>query len=207
MPPDRRGAERLGLLGGTFDPPHIGHVAAAAAAAEQLALDRILFVVANDPWQKSPERAVTPAEDRLAMVEAAVAGVSRCEVSRIELDRGGPSYTVDTAETLVEEASRRLEPRPQLFLIIGADVVPLLSTWHRERDLAALVDLAVVSRPGVPGPSDLTGWRLVVVSGVDVDVSSSEIREAVAAGRPVTGLVPAAVEQYIRARGLYAVGG
>jgi nicotinate-nucleotide adenylyltransferase len=206
MPNDWQRAERLGILGGTFDPPHLGHMAAAAASRAQLGLDRVLFVVANDPWQKSPLRPVTPAGDRLAMVEATVASVDGAEVSRIELDRGGPSYTVETAEALALGARQQGAPEPELFLIVGADVVPLLSTWHRHVDLAGLVTLAVVSRPGVPNPAGVPGWRFAVVSGVDVDVSSSAIREAVAAGTPITGLVPSAVEQYIEAHTLYAVG-
>src|SRR5580700_209321 len=119
--PERRG-ERLGILGGTFDPPHLGHVAAARSCRDQLALDRVLFVVANDPWQKSPQRAVTPAADRLAMAEAAVADLDRVEVSRIELDRGGPSYTIDTVEALAATAVGAGRPVPEQFLIVGGDV-------------------------------------------------------------------------------------
>src|SRR5580700_10467910 len=121
MSPSRR--ERLGLLGGTFDPPTVGHVAAAVGSREQLALDRVLFVVANDPWQKSPRRAVSPAADRLAMVEAAIEGVEGAEVSRIELDRGGPSYSVETVEALARAATEGGAEAPEQFLIVGADVV------------------------------------------------------------------------------------
>ncbi|HXR54667.1 MAG TPA: nicotinate-nucleotide adenylyltransferase [Acidimicrobiales bacterium] len=198
--------ERLGILGGTFDPPHAGHVAAAVASRERLGLDRVLFVVANDPWQKSPVRPVTPAEDRLAMVGAAVEGITGAEVSRIELDRGGPSYTIQTVEALAEEARARGAPPPDQFLIVGADVVDTLATWHRVDDLARLVTLVVVGRPGVHRRDSLRGWRLEVVDGSGVDVSSSQVRSLVAEGRPLEGLVPRAVQHCIRRRGLYAVG-
>jgi nicotinate-nucleotide adenylyltransferase len=198
-------AERLGLLGGTFDPPHVGHVAAAVRVRQALALDRVLLVVANDPWQKSPLRAVTPAADRLALVEAAADGLDGIEASRIELDRGGPSYTIDTVEQLLAEAATAGRAAPELFVIVGADIVPTLGTWHRTADLARLVTLVVVARPHAGVPSAPGGWRTEVVSGLDVDVSSSEIRERLAAGLPAGQMVPEAVGHCIRRRGLYSV--
>jgi nicotinate-nucleotide adenylyltransferase len=197
--------ERLGVLGGTFDPPHAGHVAAAAACRDRLGLDRVLFVVANDPWQKSPVRVISPAEDRLAMVAAAVEGIDGAEASRIELDRGGPSYTIETVEALAEAARAEGIPPPEVFLIVGADVVDTLSTWHRSGDLARAVTLVVVGRPGVETPRAVPGWRLEVVDGTGIDVSSSEVRTLVAEERPIGGLVPPAVEHCIALRGLYAV--
>ncbi|MGH9092540.1 MAG: nicotinate-nucleotide adenylyltransferase [Acidimicrobiales bacterium] len=191
MPPPR-----LGLLGGTFDPPHEGHLDAARRCRDALGLDRVLLVVANNPWQKAPS---TPAADRYAMVEAAVEGVDGVEASRLELDRGGPSYTVETVEALA--AGR---PAPELALVVGADLVPDLGTWHRVDDLRRLVTLAVVSRPGSPRPA-APGWRVVHVDGGGVDVSSSDVRERLARGLPVGGLVPPAVVRCIRRRGLYAV--
>ena len=107
---------RLGVFGGTFDPPHVGHLVTAVNVRHALALDRVLLVVANVPWQKVGERTVSPAEDRLAMVEAAARGVAGLEVSRLEIDRGGPSYTADTLGEL-----RRAHPRAELFLIVGSD--------------------------------------------------------------------------------------
>lgn len=196
-------AERIGLFGGTFDPPHAGHVAAARSCRDELGLDRLLLVVANVPWQKVPDRAVTPAEDRLAMVEAAVESVDGVEASGIEIDRGGPSYTVDTVEQLLAGAGAR---RPQVFLVVGADLVDSLPTWERWRDLQRLVTLAVVSRPGSPVPPDPEGWRIAHVRGQGVDVSSSEVRQLLREGRSVDGLVPEAVVRCIRGRGLYAVG-
>lgn len=194
-------AQRIGLLGGTFDPPHAGHLAAARACVDELGLDRLLLVVANCPWQKVDGREVTPAEDRYAMAEAAAAGADRVEVSRIEIERGGPSYTVDTVEEL-----RRDLPGAELFLVVGGDLVPALSTWHRWEDLRQLVTLAVVTRPGSPRPPDPPGWRVVDVDGKVVDVSSSEVRRRLEAGEPLDGLVPDAVVRCIRARSLYAVG-
>jgi nicotinate-nucleotide adenylyltransferase len=198
-------AERLGLLGGTFDPPHLGHVAAALQVRQVLSLDRVLLVVANDPWQKSPLRDVTPAADRLAMVEAAVAGLDGVEASRIELDRGGPSYTVDTVEQLLAEAAAAGTPAPELFVIVGADIVPTLPTWHRMDDLARLVTLVVVARPHAAVPSAPAGWRTEVIDGLDFDVSSSQIRERLEGGLPAGEMVPEAVGHCIRRRGLYAV--
>lgn len=200
-----RESQRVGILGGTFDPPHAGHVAAAVACRDRLGLDKVLFVVANDPWQKSPIQPVSAAEDRLAMVTAAVEGVPGAEVSRIELDRGGPSYTVETVEELAKEAHDRGEVPPAFFLIVGADVVDTLPTWHRVADLAGLVTLVVVVRPGVDARDVVPGWDARVVGGDGIAVSSSEVRSLVAEGLPIVGLVPQAVEHCIRSRGLYAV--
>jgi nicotinate-nucleotide adenylyltransferase len=197
--------ERLGILGGTFDPPHAGHVAAAGLCRDRLGLDRVLFVVANDPWQKSPVRPVTPAADRLAMVTAVVEGVGGAEVSRLELDRGGPSYTIETVEELIAAALGGGASRPTLYLIVGADVVETLPTWHRVDELARLVTLVVVVRPGAIAPERVPGWDLEVIGGSGVDVSSSQVRALVAEGRSIEGLVPPAVEHCIRRRGLYAV--
>jgi nicotinate-nucleotide adenylyltransferase len=143
-------SERLGVLGGTFDPVHIGHLVAAVNVRHALGLDRVLLVVANAPWQKS-DRRITPAADRLAVVEAAVAGTPGVEASGIEVERGGESYTADTLEAL----SR---PGRELFLIVGSDVAADLHTWRRPHDVARLATLVVVSRGGVAGagPGALT---------------------------------------------------
>jgi nicotinate-nucleotide adenylyltransferase len=144
-------SERIGVFGGTFDPPHIGHVAAARAVQGALALDRLLLVVANDPWQKSPSRAITPAEDRFALAEALSTDIPGAEASRIELDRGGPSSSVMTVETLLAQAAAAGRGRPEIFLAVGADLVPELDTWKRADELKKLVTVAVVSRPPVAG--------------------------------------------------------
>ena len=199
------GPERIGLLGGTFDPPHAGHLAAARACRDVLGLDRLLLVVANHPWQKAPQRRISPAEDRLAMVEAAVEGIDGLEVSRTEIDRGGPSYTVETVEALRSEARQAGRAEPEVFVIVGADLVESLPTWERVDELAQMVTLVVVSRPRSPRPEDPVGWNVVHVDGGGVDVSSSEVRTLVAQGRSVDGLVPPGVIHCILRRNLYAV--
>lgn len=193
---------RLGIFGGTFDPPHAGHVAAARAVIDRLALDRLLLVVANDPWQKSGQRAVTPAADRYALTEALATEIPGAEASRLEIDRGGPSYSVDTAEQVLAEAAGH---PVELYLVIGADLVPELGSWHRHEDLQRLVTLAVVSRPTGPAPVVAPGWRAERVDGPQVPVSSSQVRDLLVAGRPVDALVPEAVIRCIRRRNLYAV--
>lgn len=199
------GAERIGLLGGTFDPPHAGHVAAARAARDVLGLDRLLVVVANEPWQKTGARRITPAEDRWAMVQAAVAGIDRVEASRMEIDRGGPSYTIETVEALGAEAAAAGRPPPEVFVVVGADLVPSLPSWERADELAAAVTVGVVSRPPLGPPEPPPGWRGVPVAGPAVDVSSSQVRAALARGADVGELVPPAVVRCIRRLGLYAV--
>ncbi len=196
---------RIGILGGTFDPPHAGHVAAARAVTEQLGLARLLLVVANDPWQKSARREISAAADRFALTEALARDIPGAEASRIEIDRGGPSYSVDTAEEVLArttEDGRSVE----LFLVVGADLVPELASWHRVADLQRLVTLAVVSRPTGASPVVAPGWRVERVDGPQVAVSSSDVRDLLAAGRSVEGVVPEAVIRCIRRRGLYAVG-
>jgi nicotinate-nucleotide adenylyltransferase len=193
---------RIGILGGTFDPPHVGHVAAARAAVERLGLHRLLLVVANDPWQKSGQREISAAEDRYALTEALARGIPGAEASRLEIDRGGPSYSVDTAEAVLAATGGR---PVELFLVVGADLVPDLGSWHRAEELRRLVTLAVVSRPGDAGPPAAPGWRVEEVDGPQVDISSSEVRELLAAGSPVDGLVPEDVIRCIRRRGMYAV--
>jgi nicotinate-nucleotide adenylyltransferase len=198
--------ERIGLLGGTFDPPHVGHAAAARAVQGALALDRLLLVVANDPWQKSPTRVITPAEDRFAMTQALAEDLPGVEASRLEIDRGGPSYTVMTVEAIRAEAGRAGRVPPEIFLVVGADLVPDLGTWERVADLQGLVTLAVVSRPTTPTPEVPPGWRVQWVNGPQVDVSSSAVRSVLAQGGSVEDLVPAGVVRCIRRRNLYAVG-
>jgi nicotinate-nucleotide adenylyltransferase len=178
-------------------------VAAARAVQEALSLDRLLLVVANDPWQKSSTRRISPAEDRFALTQALAADIPGVEASRIEIDRGGPSYSVVTAEEIRAASGR---PEPELFLVVGADLVPELETWERVRDLRRLVTLAVVSRPTTPSPVVPSGWRVAWVDGPQVDVSSSAVREALASGQPVDDLVPPGVIHCMEGRKMYAVG-
>lgn len=191
--------ERIGVLGGTFDPVHIGHLAAAVNVRHELGLDRVLLVVANVPWQKVGARHVAPAEDRYAVVEAATEGLQGVEASRLEIDRGGPSYTADT---LVELAG--LHPGAELFLVVGSDVVSELDTWERVDEVRERATLVAVTRPGVgvhdpPGP-----WPMEVVEVPSLDVSATELRARVASGRPLDVLVPPAAVRQILRRGLYA---
>ena len=190
---------RIGILGGTFDPVHIGHLAAAVEVRAALALDRMLLVVANVPWQKIGARTVTPAEDRFAVVEAAVADVEGLEASRVELDRGGPSYMADTAAELAAE-----HPGAELFLVVGSDLVAELHTWERVDDLTRMVRLVVVTRPGAAPSLPPPPWDAVAVTVPALDVSSRDLRARAAAGRPLDVLVPPAALRRIKERGLYA---
>jgi nicotinate-nucleotide adenylyltransferase len=189
--------ERLGILGGTFDPVHVAHVAAAIAARDELGLDRVLVVVAPDPWQKHG-RVCAPADARYDMVAAAVDGIDRLIASRLELDRPGPTYTIDTVETLLGEA-----PDRAILVIVGADVAAGLDDWHRAPHLRDVVTVAVVDRDDERQSGPPPGWRTVRVHMPRLDVSSTELRRRIAAGEPVDGLIPPAAERVIRARGLY----
>ena len=191
---------RIGVFGGTFDPIHRGHVEVAGAVRSALGLDRMLVVVANEPWQKQ-DRPVTPAEDRFAMVVAATADRPGLEPSRIELDRGGPSYTVDTVRALLSA-----EPGTEVVVVVGGDVVATLDTWHEHEALRDLVTLAVVDRPGAPLVDPPPGWRFVHVAVDPVDVSSTDLRARLEAGDPVEDAVPEAVIRCLSERGLYATG-
>jgi nicotinate-nucleotide adenylyltransferase len=198
---DSVAAERIGVLGGTFDPVHIGHLVAAVNARHALDLDRVILMVANVPWQKAGQRVLTSAEDRLALVAAAVGDVPGLEAGRLEIDRGGESYT---AETLVELAS--LHPAAELFLIVGWDVAAELTTWDRWEDIQSLATLVVVNRPGAGRPAglDSDGWRVEEVIVPNLEISSTDLRARSAAGQPLDYLVPEAAVRCLRARGLYA---
>lgn len=188
---------RLGVFGGTFDPPHVGHLVTAVNVRHALRLDAVLLVVANVPWQKRGSRRITPAEDRFALVEDAVAGVDGLEASRVELDHGGPSYTADT---LAELAVRH--PRAALFTILGRDAAAGLTTWKRYEEVVARSTLVVVDRPGVQKPLP-NGFRWRRVEVPHLEVSSTDLRARVADGRPLDYLLTPEVIAGIRARGLY----
>lgn len=191
-------SERVGVLGGTFDPVHVGHVVAAADARAGLGLDRVMLVVAGDPWQKRGE-VVAPAEDRLAMVRTAVEHLEGLEASAVEVEREGASVTADTLEALTTRGR-------ELFLLLGADAVANMGTWRRLEETRALATVVVIEREGEhadpPGP----GWRVEHLSIPRLDVSSTDIRRRLAGGLPIDGLVPPAVVRMIRERGLYAEG-
>lgn len=190
-------ARRVGVLGGTFDPPHVGHLVTAIDVLEQLELDLVLMVVANEPWQKVGSRTITPAAIRLEMVRRAVEGVDGVEASDIEVVRGGPSYTVDTLADLA-----RSDPEAELHLILGADAASLLHTWHRPHDVAALCHLVVVDRPGTASslPAGFAGVALEVPR---LEVSSTDLRRRGAAGRSLRFLVADPVVSLVRELGLY----
>lgn len=197
-----RGAgERLGVFGGTFDPPHVGHLVAAVNARHEARLDRVLLVVANEPWQKVGMRDISPAADRLAMVEAAVAGVEGVEASALEIERGGPSYTADTLCQLHDG-----DPTRELFLVLGSDAVAGLPTWERTDAVRELATIVVVERPGTTGSRPPPGYRALVVSVPLLDVSSTEVRSRVAEGRPLDYLLTPGVISCIHERGLYREG-
>jgi len=188
---------RIGVLGGTFDPPHIGHLVTAINVRHLLSLDVVLMVVANEPWQKVDSRQISPAADRLAMVRAAVVGEDGVEASDIELVRGGPSYTADTLIDLHDA-----EPDAEYFLILGGDAAAGLDTWERPESVAQLCRIVVVDRPGVS--SDVPGGFEVERATVPrLEVSSTDLRARVRDGRPTRHLLPDPVISLIEERGLY----
>jgi nicotinate-nucleotide adenylyltransferase len=194
--------ERIGVLGGTFDPLHFGHLAVALDVRHELGLDRVLLVVANDPWQKSGSRAVTPAKLRLAMVAAAVEGLPGIEASAVEIDRGGESYTADTLETL-----RAMDETSDLFLIVGSDAAAGLDTWKRPEAVRTAATTVVVLRAGRREGRPPAGWDHVTVEVPSLDISSSGLRERFATDRPVEALVPTQVIEMVRSAGLYGARG
>ncbi len=190
-------ARRIGVLGGTFDPPHVGHLVTAIEVRDALALDEVLMVVANEPWQKADRTDLTPAPLRLAMVRAAVDGLDGVTASDLEVRRGGPTYSVDTLEALHD-----LEPDAELFLILGADAAAGLDTWKDPRRLADMCQLVVVGRPGTTeGPPP--GFRCELVDVPRLDVSSSDLRDRWATGRSLRFLTPDGVVSLIRDERLY----
>jgi nicotinate-nucleotide adenylyltransferase len=207
-PADRR----VGILGGTFDPIHYGHLAIAEQVREALRLDRVLFVPAALPPHKLHEE-LTPAADRAAMVELAIAGNPAFAMSEIELRRDGPSYTADTMGELAEEAARQRVAR-DLYFILSVEALAGLATWYHPARLLELARLAVVARPGAPLPDAnrlaamLPGGAALVnrvecVETTPLANSSSDVRSRAAAGRSIRYLVPPAVEAYIRDHRLY----
>jgi nicotinate-nucleotide adenylyltransferase len=190
--------ERVGVFGGTFDPPHVGHLVAAVNVRYALELDRVLLVVANDPWQKQGSRAVSAAEDRLAMVEAAVRDVDGLEASALEIERGGISYTADTLQQLRDE-----DPDRELFLVLGSDAAAGLPTWDRVEDVRKLATVVVVTRPGAEDGRPPEGWTWTRVEAPRLEVSSTDLRARVVDGRPLDYLITPAVMDSIADRRLY----
>lgn len=193
---------RIGIFGGTFDPPHVGHLVVAGDVARHLDLDRMIWLPAGHPPHKATQ-VVSPGSVRLAMTRAAVHGDPRFEVSDAEIRRPGPSYTVDTLRALAERY-----PDARLFLVIGADQLRAFHTWRDPSEIARLARVVVMDRDGcdagTPDPGLELEWERVPVTRIDI--SSTDIRERVAGGESVRHLVPETVRRIIEDQGLYARG-
>jgi nicotinate-nucleotide adenylyltransferase len=192
--------KKTGLMGGTFDPIHHGHLVAAEEARYALGLERVLFIPAGQPWQKE-RGVVTPGAQRFEMTKLATDDNPSFEVSRVELDREGPTYTIDTLR-----AMRGLRPGDDLYFITGADAISQILTWKRPEDALELATFVAVTRPGHE-MDDLRSLgaedRIVVLEIPALAISSTDIRRRVAEGRPIRYLVPDAVARYIADQRLY----
>ena len=192
---------RIGVMGGTFDPIHHGHLVAASEVAHRFDLDDVVFVPTGEPWQKE-SRNVSPAEDRYLMTVIATASNPRFSVSRVDIDRAGPTYTVDTLKDLLRQA-----PDVDLFFITGADALEKILTWRGWEELFGLATFVGVSRPGYElSDSHLAGIdndRAHLLEIPPLAISSTECRRRAAGGAPVWYLVPDGVVQYIAKRNLY----
>ena len=191
---------RLGILGGTFDPPHLGHRAVALAVQTQVGLDEIVLMVANEPWQKVGDRQVTAAQVRWDMTDALVQGISGLRADDREIRRGGPTFTVDTLEEILSD-----QPDTEIFLIVGADTAERLETWHRASDVVGLSTIVIVNRDETTNtaPGFLRDARVLNVTMTPVDVSSSAIREAVSHGDSIDVMTSSSVASIIRDCSLY----
>lgn len=194
---------KLGVLGGTFDPMHFGHLAAGEAAIECADLDELVFVPTGSPPHRPP--AIASPAQRLEMCRLATQDEPRFAVSDIELNRPGPSFTLDTLLAL-----RGANPHAELYLVLGWDAASQFGAWYRPAEVLALAPIILVSRPGhdSPKPADVEAAgiepaRVILCPRKTPAVSASEIRRSIAAGKPITGKVPAAVERYIAAHHLY----
>jgi nicotinate-nucleotide adenylyltransferase len=187
---------RLGVMGGTFDPIHNGHLVAASEVAAVLNLDEVLFVPTGEPWQKSD---VAPTSDRYLMTEIATAANPRFKVSTIDIDRNGPTYTVDTLRDL-----KRLHPEAELFFITGADAISSITDWKDAGELWGLAKFVAVTRPGhkLDLPQAPEG-AIQVLEIPALAISSTDIRERVSNGKPIWYLVPDGIVQFIAKHGLY----
>lgn len=192
-------ARRVGLFGGTFDPPHLGHMIMAEVVRDRMSLDEVRLVVANVPWQKEGSRPITAPERRLEMVESATAAAPGLVASDVEIRLGGPSYTAVTLDAL-----RASEPATEWHLVVGADAAAGLETWHRPDDVRAGASLVVLRRRGSAGPP--LGWPHVEVDVPLIDVSSSMVRRLVADGRSIRFLCPDPVVELIERWHLYRPG-
>jgi nicotinate-nucleotide adenylyltransferase len=193
------GARRIGIMGGTFDPIHHGHLVAASEVADRFALDEVVFVPTGQPWQKGHET-VSAAEDRYLMTVIATASNPRFSVSRTDVDRAGPTYTVDTLRDLREHFG----PKAQLYFITGADALEKILSWKDTDKMFELAHFVGVTRPGFPLSAEhLPADAVSLVQVPAMAISSTACRERVEAGKPVWYLVPDGVVQYIAKRRLY----
>jgi len=192
---------RVGIMGGTFDPIHHGHLVAASEVAAQFRLDEVVFVPTGAPWQKA-ERAVSPAEHRYLMTVIATASNPRFWVSRVDIDRPGPTYTIDTIRDIAE-----LRPDAALYFITGADALAQILSWKDQADALALAHFVGVTRPGYElSDAHLPADSVTLVDVPAMAISSSVCRDRVRAGQPVWYLVPDGVVQYIAKQDLYRGG-
>jgi nicotinate-nucleotide adenylyltransferase len=190
--------KRIGVMGGTFDPIHHGHLVAASEVSHRFGLDEVIFVPTGEPWQKSA-RQVSAAEDRYLMTVVATASNPRFSVERVDIDRPGATYTVDTLRDLC-----RKYPEAELFFITGADALAQILSWHQAEELFELAHFVGVTRPGYElGDEHLPVGAVTLVEVPAMAISSTECRERVKQGRPVWYLVPDGVVQYISKRCLY----
>jgi len=192
---------RVGVMGGTFDPIHHGHLVAASEVQAWFDLDEVVFVPTGEPWQKS-DRVVSPGEDRYLMTVIATASNPRFRVSRVDIDRGGPTYTIDTLTDLSHQL-----PGAELFFITGADALAQIVTWHDADKVFALARFVGCTRPDTPiDDATLVGLppdRVTIIEVPALAISSTECRARASANEPVWYLVPDGVVQYIAKRGLY----
>lgn len=200
---------RIGVIGGTFDPIHNGHLAVAREVKSRLDLAEILFVLAGQPYLRVNSR-VSPAKDRLEMVRLAIAGHSDFRLSIVDIDRPGPTYTIDTIDDLLTQLGTGAE----LFFVVGWENLAQLPRWREPSRLIEKCRLVAVPRPGYPRPdiksleAAISGIsrRLIILDRPVVDISATDIRERVAQGLPISDLVPDAVAKYIREHRLYVRG-
>ncbi len=191
---------RVGILGGTFDPPHIAHIAIARAALKELGLSKVIFIPARTQPHKTT-RPVAPPVDRVNMLRLALGGEDSFEISDIEMSREGPSFTVDTLEEL-----KGHRPFDRFYLLIGADNVSEIETWHRPDRIFELATVAAANRPNYKIEGQFA-HAIVYFPMPPTDVSSTAIRERVQSRQPITGMVAPEVEEYIAANGLYSRNG
>jgi nicotinate-nucleotide adenylyltransferase len=202
--PRRLGVSRVGVMGGTFDPIHHGHLVAASEVQAWFDLDEVIFVPTGEPWQKSARQVSAP-EDRYLMTVIATASNPRFSVSRVDIERGGPTYTIDTLRDLHE-----VRPGADFFFITGADALAQILTWHDAEQVFELAHFVGCTRPGTTIDASTTeglpSERVTIIEIPALAISSTECRVRAHKGEPVWYLVPDGVVQYISKRGLYEPG-